>query len=146
MYKLLTLLAVLTFIYACTNPSPNNTNQQGTNPELPQSTGPDGSDLLKTLEGRWENQNDGTLTIEFADTKMRRFKQGVLSAETDIQIDVTCGTIPCQLDSTDLLDGWCFMEKGPSGTQCYIVVDCNKEFLKYSAVATPNLVQVFKKL
>jgi len=146
MYKLLTLFAVLTFIYACTNTSANSANQPGTNPELPQSTGPDGSDLLKTLEGRWENQNDSTITLEFADTKMRRFQQGVLRSETDIEIDVTCRTLTCQLDTTDLLDGWCFMEKGPSSTQCYIVLDCTKELLKCSEVATPNLIQVFKKL
>ncbi len=146
MYKQLTLLAVLSFIYACTSPSPSNTNQQGASLELPQSTGPDGSDLLRTLEGRWQSLNDSNATIEFADTKMRRYEQGVMNTEADIEIDGTCSTQPCQLDSTDLLDGWCFMEKGPTGTSCFIVVECNKEFLKYSPVATPNLVQVFKKL
>ncbi len=146
MNKLLTLLAVLTFVYACKNTNPNNAQQQETNSELSKSTGPDGSDLLKTLEGRWESQDDATLTLEFADTKMRRFKHGGVIAESDILIDVNCETTPCQLDSSLLIDGWCFMEKGISSSQCYIVLDCNKEFLKYSPVATPKLVQVFKKL
>ncbi len=146
MHKLLTLLAVSTFIVACTNTNPSKDQQPGTKSELSKSTGPDGADLLKTLEGRWENQDDASLTLEFADTKLRRFKQGVLSAESDIQVDANCETTVCRIDSTELIDGWCFMEKGPTGTQCYIVVDCNKEFLKYSPVATPKLVQVFKKL
>jgi hypothetical protein len=146
MQKLLILLVALMTFHACNSLSstPNKSNNDQ-NAELPQTTGPDGSDLLKTLQGRWQSEEDSTCILEIIDTKMRHFNAGKLSAETDIEIDGSCLTTPCKLDSTDLTDGWCFMEKGQHDVQCNIVLSCDKEYLKYRGIGASNALLVFKK-
>lgn len=145
MHKLLILLAVITALHACTNTKSSN-DKSTANTAIPQSTGPDPSDLLKTLQGRWQNQQDSTYVLEILDTKMRHFNQGKLSGETEIEIDGSCLSMPCKIDSTDLTDGWCFLEKGQFDAQCNIVVACDKTYLRYSPVGATGNVQVFKKL
>jgi hypothetical protein len=145
MHKLLILLAVVAALYACKNSNASN-NSNNNNQELPQSTGPDASDLLMTLQGRWQSQQDSTYVLEILDTKMRHINHGQLTEETEIEIDGSCQTTPCKMDSTDLTDGWCFMEKGPKTSQCNIIITCDKEFLKYTAIGAANGLLVFKKL
>ncbi len=146
MHKLLILIAVLTALHACNNLNSKASANPNGQAEIPQNTGPDGSDLLKTLQGRWQNEQDPTMVLEIVDTKARHFIDGKLSVETEIEIDGSCRTTPCKMDSTDLTDGWCFLEKGLHDVQCNIIVACDKEYLKYNAIGVENGLLVFKKL
>jgi hypothetical protein len=146
MKKLLIALAFLTGLLACNNLSTKNTNNKNSdNNDVPQSTGPDASDLLKTLQGTWQSQHDSTYVLEILDTKMRHLLQGKLSAENDIEIDGSCLGTPCKQDSTILSDGWCFMEKGQNKVQCYIILACDKDSLRYRAIGDENGILIFKK-
>lgn len=146
MLKVLTLFTILTTAFACNNLNSHASADQNSQTTISQTTGPDATDLLKTLQGRWQSAQDATYTLEISDTKMRHFNSGKLTLETDIEMDGSCTTSPCAMDSTDLSDGWCFIEKGKEDVQCNIIITCDKEFLKYKAIGAANGLLVFKKL
>jgi hypothetical protein len=146
MYKLLLLVAVMMAATACINHNSKKDQNQGDNIGQSQTTGPDASDLLKTLQGRWQNRKDSTYILEIADTQMRHFYSGKLQEESEIDVDGACATSPCVVDSTTQLDGWCFTEKDKQGTRCFIIVACDKDSLKYSPVDAESDMMVFKKV
>jgi hypothetical protein len=146
MRKLLLPVAVVALLVcACTN-----SKETGTKPpkiaEITQTTGPDASDLLKTLQGHWQNTEEQGYEIEILDTQMRHIRNGQTTAETQIVMDGACSLQKCAIDSTLLIDGWCFIEKGANGEQCNIVITCDKSTLKYAPINTPNVALMFKKL
>jgi hypothetical protein len=146
MLKSLTLFAIITTALACDNLNSKTSSDQKGAAVISQTTGPDASDLLKTLQGRWQSEQDSTYVLEISDTQMRHFNRGKLSLETDLEIDGSCSTTPCKIDSTDLSDGWCFVEKSNNDVQCNIIITCDKEYLKYKAIGAANGLLVFKKL
>jgi hypothetical protein len=126
-------LALATLL-GCTN-TPKNTDGTMSSPsEVEKSAGPDGSDLLRTLQGKWQSERDPSYVIEFADTRMIHTNSGRVTYESEIEIDVLCQSKVCTADSTDLSEGWCFTERSGSELQCNCVLICDKTTLSYIAI------------
>lgn len=80
----------LAMILGCTNTPKNADGSTATPTDIEKSAGPDGSDLLRTLQGKWQSERDPSYYIEFADTRMIHFNGGKVTAESDIEVDVMC--------------------------------------------------------
>jgi len=145
-YFLLSIVLAL-LLNACINNGPLRQQSGETLTGKDAKSGPDVNDLLDALQGSWQNERDSTYTITFSGNSMKHFNGNVLSAESEIEIDDNCQNAICKTegDSTLLNDGWCFIEKGSSGTQCNLVLNCNKQTLQYRPIDTANALAVFKK-
>lgn len=147
MQKLLFVLIALAIMTAC---SQSGSKSAGNNPkadtEVPQTTGPDGADLLRALQGRWQSAADANYVMEVTDDRIKYWTNGQVNSETVIEIDSPCQTVACKTDTTDLTDGWCFVEKGKFDAQCVLVMACDKSMLKFSYIGATAPPSVFNKI
>lgn len=123
----------LAMLLGCTNTPKNADGNTAVPDNTEKSAGPDGSDLLRTLQGKWQSERDPSYFIEFEDTRMIHSNSGKITSESEIEIDVLCQSRVCTADSTDLSEGWCFTEKSGAEIQCNCVVICDKNVLSYRA-------------
>jgi hypothetical protein len=150
MKPILTVLFLLSLfsLSACVNtPSQTANNQKnGANPPT-EIGGPDTKDLASALQGVWRNLEDSTYLLEIADAKMKHLNGGALSAETEIEIDAKCKSSACAVDSSlAIVDGWCFIEKGPFDAQCNLVLKCDKNELHYTAIGSTGKTMMFLRI
>ncbi len=130
----------------------NNSQRPGTSGDKVPDTAnadappPDAADLLAVLQGKWQNETDSTDVLEIADTKMHHFNNGKFSFASDIEIDGKGKSIPCQVDTLDTQNGWCFVEKGQYDVQCNIVLRCDGKVLQYRALGAADGLLRFKKI
>lgn len=134
MFRLTLCGLALAVLFSCTNTPKNADGSTAATTDVEKSAGPDGSDLLRTLQGKWQSERDPSYYIEFADTRMIHFNGGKVTAESDIEVDVMCQSKVCTADSTDLSEGWCFTERSGSELQCNCVLICDKTTLSYIAI------------
>ena len=106
---------------------------------------PDAADLLQTLQGKWQSEQDSTYVLEIVGDKMKHYNGSQVSIESQIEIDGNCLSVPCQVDSTETASGWCFMEKGQYDVQCNLILKCDKYILQYRALGAANPGLAFKK-
>lgn len=127
-------------------PPPAAPSGQETNTK---SSEPDPNDLLQTLQGRWQSEQDPSYTLEIADTQMRHYNQGKLSHESMIEVDGGCESAVCKPDGVDTSDGWCFtemsIEEGKYAAQCNFVTRCDTALLQYRSLSGNGKDLVFKK-
>lgn len=111
---------------------------------------PDPGDLLQTLQGRWQNEQDANYTLEIADTQMRHFNNGSLSHQSMIDVDGACESPVCKPEGVDTSDGWCFtemtVEQGKYGAQCNFVIVCDTSKLQYRSLSAGGAGLSFKKI
>ena len=129
----LTLIACTNTATPATSSVPGEPGRAGT-----MVSNPDAADLLQTLQGRWQNEQDSTWMIEISSDKIKRYDHGKMSLEMEIEIDGTCQSNACKTDSTNLPNGWCFIEKGQYDAQCNMVVKCDKQTLWYQIIGAGN--------
>ncbi|MFN0213414.1 MAG: hypothetical protein ACKVT2_04095 [Saprospiraceae bacterium] len=114
------------------------------------SAKPDPNDLLHTLEGRWQNEQDSSYILEIADTQMQHFKNGQLSYQSMLEIDGACESPVCKPDGVDTSDGWCFTEmtidQGKYAAKCNFVTVCDPARLQYQSLSGGGTVLSFKKI
>ncbi len=150
-HALFLALIGLLLIVSCQNtPNPPQTSQPSV-PEAPaKSSAPDPNDLLSTLQGRWQSEQDPTCSLEFADTQMRHFNSGKLSHQSMIDVEGACDSPVCKPDSVDTSEGWCFtemtMENGKHASQCNFVTLCDTLRLQYCPLSGKGTVLAFKKI
>lgn len=145
MRKLLWLPLLLMIAWSCGQNSaktPENASDK-VSEELP-ATGPDASDLLRVIQGRWQNVQDPAYLLEIVDTGIKHYHNGQLTLESQIVVDGACETTECKTDSTDLTDGWCFKEKSREGTICRQVKECDKTHLKFTTIGTQEVLSFVK--
>ena len=133
---------------ACTNTTTTSTaNTTETTSSQPDSlvSVPDAADLLQTLQGKWQSESDSTYVVEIVGNKMKHYNNGLASVDSEIEIDASCGSNACKVDSTDLTDGWCFVEKGQFDAQCNLVLKCDQQALQYRAIGAASGTLRFSK-
>lgn len=146
----LTLLGVF-ILSSCSN-TPSATQSAGTakGETSTKSSAPDPNDLLQTLQGRWQSEQDATYTLEFADTQMRHFTNGQLSHQSNIDVDGACESPVCKPEGVDTSDGWCFtemsVEEGKYKAQCNFVTLCDPTKLQYRSLSGAGAGLTFKKI
>jgi len=131
---------------ACKNPNASNPAGMVTQP--PRDTvlaEPDAADLLQTLQGKWQSEQDSTYLIEVAGSRMTHYNAGKVSGAAEIEIDGNCLSTACKVDSVDADSGWCFLEKGQFDVQCNLVLKCDKQVLKYRTLGATSPALVFRK-
>lgn len=137
MQKLLWLLLLLCIAWGCAQNSSKTSavNAEKTDETLP-ATGPDANDLLRIIQGRWQNEQDTGYLLEIIDTDMKYYRNGRLDRESQIVVDGNCETEVCQTDTADLTDGWCFMEENSEGTLCRQVKGCDTTHFRFITIGT----------
>jgi hypothetical protein len=146
MKAILSVLFLLSLFHgsACVNPPAQTSGSP--NPASPptEKGGPDAKDLMSALHGVWQSVEDSSYQLEIADAKMKHLNGGTLSVETEIEIDAKCAGVVCAVDSTRALtDGWCFIEKDQFSAQCNMVLKCDKNELRYTALGSTGKVLAF---
>ncbi len=150
-HKLSVALLSLLSLASCKNtPAPSQTPPPVNSEDSSKSSTPDPNDLLHTLQGRWQSDQDDAYTLEIADTQMRHFNGGKLSLQSTIEVDGACESAVCKLDSADTSDGWCFTEitaeNGKQSAQCNFVVVCDTSRLQYRSLSGGGAGLSFKKI
>lgn len=115
------------------------------------SSTPDPNDLLKTLQGKWQSEQDAAYTLEITDTQMRHFYGNKLNHQCSIEIDGACERTDCKPEGVDTSDGWCFREvseqkAGSNDAQCNFVMVCDTTRLQYRALYGTGQGLSFKKI
>lgn len=146
MFKFTLCGLALAMFLGCTNTTKSTNGNAATPAPVEQSAGPDGSDLLRTLQGKWQSEHDPSYFIEFTDTRMIHSNGGKISGESEIEVDVLCQSKICTADSTDLSEGWCFIERSGSEIQCNCVLICDKTTLSYIAVGAAGGNLLFRRM
>lgn len=124
---------------ACGGGNPGTTPNQTPGQNLaPLSVKPDNNDLIRALQGKWKNETNPTVWIEITGNKLKHWNGDQISAESEIEADGPCESLPCRTDSTVLADGWCFTEKGEFDVVCYRVLQCDKTKLHISQTDVPE--------
>lgn len=139
---------MLLYTTACTPSTPAANTADGTNTSVKADSllsNPDNGDLLQTLQGKWQSEDDSNYTVEIVGDKMKHYNGGKISVEAEIEIDAGCLSNACKVDSTDLSDGWCFVEKGQYDAQCNLVLKCTKQNLQYRAIGAATATLRFTK-
>lgn len=154
MTKLTYCLALMGFLAlaSCSN-TPTSPQSAGTakGETASKSSAPDPNDLLQTLQGRWQSEQDATYTLEFADTQMRHFTNGQLTHQSNIDVDGACESPVCKPEDVDTSDGWCFMEMSVDDekkykVQCNFVTLCDPSKLQYRSLSGAGAGLSFKKI
>lgn len=133
---------------ACTNSTPNTNATDTANGAIKADSlisNADAADLLQTLQGKWQSEDDSNYIVEIVGEKMKHYNGGKVSVESEIEIDASCLSNACKVDSTDLSDGWCFVEKGQYDAQCNLVLKCTKQDLQYRAIGAASAALRFHK-
>lgn len=111
---------------------------------------PDPNDLLNTLQGRWQSEQDASYTLEIADTQMRHFHGGQLTHQSMIDVDGACESPVCKPEGVDTSDGWCFTEmtvdQGKYAAQCNFVIHCDTARFQYRSLSGGGKDLSFKKI
>ncbi|MCY7328577.1 MAG: hypothetical protein LH618_08520 [Saprospiraceae bacterium] len=139
--------ALILQLIACTG-STTSTATDTTNSTIKADSlvaNPDNGDLLQTLQGKWQSEDDNTYIVEIVGDKMNHYNGGKVSITSEIEIDASCLSNACKVDSMDLSDGWCFVEKGQYDAQCNLVLKCTKQALQYRAIGAANATLRFTK-
>ncbi len=105
----------------------------------------DAIDLLQTLQGKWQSEEDSSYQIEITGNKMKHFNAGKVSMEAQVEIDANCRSVACTADSLETTSGWCFVEKGQFDAQCNLILKCDKQILQYRALGAASPGLSFKK-
>jgi hypothetical protein len=136
---------IFTVQFACINSSPKTEQQAEKINADTTNIRPDEADLLRVLQGKWQNEFDENYFLEIEGSKLRQVRNGQVAAESDIEVDAFCNSTPCIADSTDKSDGWCFTEKSAGTTRCNLVIYCTKLQLKYQPMMQGQVLQEFRK-
>lgn len=111
---------------------------------------PDANDLLQTLQGLWQSEQDSTYFLEINDTQMRHLSHVRLIHESMIDVDGACQSPVCRPDGVDTSDGWCFteisVEEEKYVAQCNFVVRCDTSRLEYRSLSGTGKSLIFKKI
>jgi len=111
---------------------------------------PDPNDLLRTLQGTWQSEQDPGYILEIADTQMRHLNGGKLTLQCMIDVDGACESPVCKPDGVDTSDGWCFTEitgkNGKYDAQCNFVMVCDTAKLQYRSLTSGGAGLSFKKI
>lgn len=139
------------FLISCKNtPNPPQTNASSGAENSSKIAEPDPHDLLRTLQGRWQSEQDASYTLEINDGTMRHYIAGKLSQESTIDVDGACESVVCKPDSVDTSDGWCFTEmfitNGKYDAQCNFVTLCDTARLQYRSLSGAGGGLSFKKI
>ncbi|MBC7775281.1 MAG: hypothetical protein H7246_07570 [Phycisphaerae bacterium] len=150
-YLSVALLSLLSLASCKNTPAaPPKPATPSTSEDSTKSSTPDPNDLLRTLQGRWQSEQDAAYTLEIADIQMRHYNGGQLSYQSTIEVDGACEIYVCKLDSVDTSDGWCFtettVEQGKNGAQCNFVVVCDTSRLQYRSLSSGGSGLSFKKI
>ena len=150
-YLLFCALIGLFSFSACKNtPNPAQAAATSNTEGNTKSSTPDPADLLKTLQGHWQSEQDSTYTLEISDTQMRHLNGGKLTFQSMIDVDGTCQSSVCKMDSVDTSDGWCFtemtVEEGKYAAQCNFVTLCDPTRLQYRSLSGTGSGLSFKKI
>jgi len=150
-HSLLVALLSLLLLASCKNtPTPPKPPALVNLEDTTKSSIPDPNDLLRTLQGRWQSEQDSSYTLEIADTQMRHLNSGNLSYQSMIDVDGACESPVCRTGGVDTSDGWCFtemtIEQGKYGAQCNFVVVCDTTRLHYRSLSGSGLDLSFKKI
>lgn len=154
MNKTAMFLSVLSFfiLAACNNtPASQQTHAQTESDSMSKSSIPDANDLLKTLQGRWQSEQDSTYILEIEDTQMRHVNGGKLTHQSMIDVDGACKSPVCKPEGVDTSDGWCFTEMsveagGKYSAQCNFVTLCSPTQLQYRLLGGTGAGLSFKKI
>ncbi len=146
----ITLLGLI-LLGSCKNTPSAPQGNPGTNTITPgKFSEPDPNDLLHTLQGRWQSEQDAAYILEIDDTQMRHFNGGKLTLESTIDVDGACESAVCKPDSIDTSDGWCFTEMfltdGKEDAQCNFVMHCDTIRLQYRSLSGNGAGLSFKKI
>lgn len=108
-------------------------------------TTPPKVDLIKIMQGRWRSAQDTSYQLVIEGNKMRHMNGGQLTEETEIQADETCTRATCT-NTGAKPDGFCFIERGASGSQCQFIVGADSDHIEYSQVGGTGKSLVFYKI
>jgi len=148
--RCLMLLGILTLTSCSNTPSTPQSAETVKGETSTKSSAPDPNDLLQTLQGRWQSEQDASYTLEFADTQMRHFTNGQLTHQSNIDVDGACESPVCKPDGVDTSDGWCFIEMSVEGgkykAQCNFVTLCDPAKLQYRSLSGAGSERYFKKI
>ncbi len=139
------VLLVLLVLPSCIN---RNTDAQTSQQQPPEENTlhADNADLLRVLQGRWQNAANAQDEIEIEGNKMRHYQAGSINSEGDIMADAGCVIAPCNTESASQEDGWCFVEKTPNFEQCHLVLQCTKDSLQYKLMNAGEDVMSYRKV
>lgn len=144
--SVLGVLAMSVLVFSC---GPKEGTNQAAAPAADTTkvfdTTPPKVDLLKIMQGRWRSAQDTSYQIVIEGNKMKHMNGGQLTEETELQADETCTRAACT-NTGAKPDGFCFLEKGTSGTTCQFIVSADTDHLEYSAVGGTGKSLVFNKV
>ncbi|MCC7246900.1 MAG: hypothetical protein IT269_14540, partial [Saprospiraceae bacterium] len=106
----------------------------------------DNADLLRVLQGRWQNSLNTQDEIEIEGNHIKHFNTGQLNREGSIEADAGCVISPCNAESAAQEDGWCFIEKAPNMEQCHLVLQCNKDSLQFKSLNDAGTLMSYRKV
>lgn len=111
---------------------------------------PDPNDLLKVLQGSWQNEQDPAYLLEITDTQMTHTRGGSMVHQASLDIDGACQSPVCKTGDVDTTDGWCFTEmsiqKGKYHAECMFVIQCDENRLQYRPLGDTGSGLTFKKI
>ena len=151
-HNLSVALLSLLFLASCNNTPTPSPPVQVVNKESDstKSAIPDPNDLLRTLQGTWQSEQDPGYILEIADTQMRHLNGGKLTLQCMIDVDGACESPVCKPDGVDTSDGWCFTEitgkNGKYDAQCNFVMVCDTAKLQYRSLTSGGAGLSFKKI
>ncbi len=145
------VLTNLLSLASCKNtPNPPQPTPTTNADDSTKSAEPDPNDLLNTLQGRWQSEQDSSYQLDIADTQMRHFYGGKLTNQSMIDVDGGCKSPVCKPDGVDTSDGWCFtemsVEQGKYAAQCNFVIHCDTTRLQYRSLSGGGNELSFKKI
>lgn len=140
-------LLIPLFFIACqggAKPQPNPENTAATI-DTALIARPDGQDLLKLLQGKWQSETDSVYQLEIIDSLVLHRYAGQVQLQASIEIDAACSNSACVAEGLPN-DGWCFIEKSSAGAQCMLILKCDEKMLEMRALGAANSQLSFKKL
>jgi hypothetical protein len=101
--------------------------------------------LKKLVAGKWKSDASPTQTIEFSESKYRRFNNNQLESEADFVIDSKCAASNCTIQGQKPF-GWCFMVNEKGATNCYVVTTLNAVNLVIKLPANDGAAQSYTRV
>lgn len=138
-------------IFLLTATSCINKTQDSKNAPSPPETEPptlnaDNADLLRVLQGRWQNTFNAQDEIEIEGNRIKHYGAGQLSREGSIEADAACVINPCNTARAAQEDGWCFVEKNTNIEQCNLVLQCTKDSLQFKSLNDAGEMMSYRKV
>ena len=97
--------------------------------------------IARLMEGKWRSTADGSVTVEIADGRLRRYNNNQLESDAAIELDLTCQRTECQGGK-----GWCFVEMKNSGKQCNLVLQLDIKVLHFKVLGNSVSDEYYTKL